>query len=65
MKTANVTRIAGNISVMPGYHGTMTAKEVDEYCIRFSNPSFCNGSMRQVIFTPITKNVFKFHSVPN
>lgn len=38
----NVTRIARNVSVMPGYHGTVTAKEVDEFCERFSTQQFCN-----------------------
>jgi hypothetical protein len=58
----NVTRIARNIAVMPGYHGTLTAKEVDEFCDRFSTQHFCNGHLRQIVFTPITANTFKFHT---
>ena len=58
----NVTRIARNLSVMPGYHGTVTAKEVDEFCERFSTQQFCNGYLRQIVFTQITGNTFKFHT---
>lgn len=60
----NVTRIARNIAVMPGYHGTMSAIEVDEFCDRFSTQQFCNGNLRQIVFTPITANTFKFHTEP-
>ncbi len=60
----NVSRIANNIAAMPSYHGTMTAKEVDEFLERFSTQQFCNGHLRQIVFTPITKNTFKFHTEP-
>lgn len=60
--TENVTRIAQNIAVMSGYHGTMTAEEVDEFCERFNTKQFCNGYLRQIVFTPITTNTFKFHT---
>lgn len=60
----NVTRAAHNLCVMPACNGTMTNKEVDEYIDRFGTELFCNGEMRSVIFTPITKNHYKFHSEP-
>jgi len=58
------SRIAHNMCMMPGYHGTTTTEVVDEFCDRFGNWVFCNGYIRDVIFTPITKNTVAFRTEP-
>ena len=57
-------RIVGNMSRMPGFHGTTTAAIVDEICDRFSTFFYCNGCGRNMVFTPITANTIAFKTVP-
>ena len=53
-------RILGNMSSMAAYHGTTTADVVDYFCENWSMTVFCNGYLRNVIFTPITPRHFSF-----
>jgi len=53
-------RILNNMARMPGYHGTTTKDVVDEMCERFSLAVFCNGHLRNIVFTPITDKSFSF-----
>lgn len=54
------SRIVGNMTQMVGYHGTASAEVVDEILSRFSNPVFCYGEARNMVFTPITTKTFAF-----
>ena len=53
-------RILGNMSRMAGYHGTTTADVVDFMCENYSMAVFCNGLLRNIVFTQITAKSFAF-----
>jgi hypothetical protein len=53
-------RILNNMSSMAGYHGTTTADVVDYMVENWSMTVFCNGQLRNIIFTPITGRNFSF-----
>ena len=61
---SEASRIVGNMAHMAGYHGTTTADVVDEILANFSNPIFCYGQAREMVFTSITQNTFSFKTVP-
>ena len=54
------SRILVNMSQVAGYHGTTTADVVDFMCENYSMTVFCNGLLRNIIFTPITAKSFAF-----
>ena len=54
------SRLLGNMSRMAGYHGTTTADVVDYMCQNYSMTVFCNGYLRNIVFTPITQKSFSF-----
>ncbi len=54
------SRLLGNMARIAGYHGTASAAVVDYMCENFSMTVFCNGYLRNIVFTPITKNHFSF-----
>jgi hypothetical protein len=54
------SRILGNMSRGAGYHGTTTADVVDYMCQNYSMTVFCNGYLRNIVFTPITQKSFSF-----
>ena len=57
------SRIMQNASVMPGYHGTASAKVVDEMNDRFDTQNIiCNGSLRRMVFKKITDKHYAFHT---
>jgi hypothetical protein len=59
--TANEAhRILGNMSSMAGYHGSCSAAVVDYMVENYSLLVFCNGYLRKIVFTPITKNNYTF-----
>ena len=53
-------RILGNMSRMAGYHGTTTADVVDFMGENYSMTVFCNGLLRNIVFTQITAKSFAF-----
>jgi hypothetical protein len=55
-------RIMHNAAVMPGYNGTTTAAVVDKILDICGGQIFCNGALRDFVFTPITKNHYRFHT---
>ena len=57
-------RIVGNMCRMSAYHGTTTTDVVDEILSRFSNPIFCNGRGRNMVFVPVTHNTMAFKTEP-
>ena len=59
-----VTRIAHNMAVVPGYHGVVSVEAADELLERFGDTLFCNGYLRRIVLTPITKKNFSFKTVP-
>lgn len=54
------SRIVGNMCRMASFHGTTTAAVVDEIFERFSNPVYCCGQPRNMVFTKITDKTFSF-----
>jgi DeoR/GlpR family transcriptional regulator of sugar metabolism len=54
------SRLLGNMSSMAGYHGTTTADVVDYMAEKYSMTVFCNGLLRNIVFTPITSKTFSF-----
>lgn len=58
--SAEAHRILSNMSSMAGYHGTTSAEVVDYMCENYSLTVFCNGYLRNVVFTPITTRNFAF-----
>lgn len=57
---AEASRILRNMSCMAGYHGTTSADVVDYMCENYSLTVFCNGYLRNVVFTHITARNFAF-----
>jgi hypothetical protein len=57
-------RIVGNMCQMAAYHGTTTVDVVDEILSSFSNPIFCYGRARNMVFVPITAKTFSFKTEP-
>ena len=55
-------RIMENAAVMPEYHGTTTVDVVEKILDRCNGQFFCNGQLREFVFTPITKSRYKFHT---
>lgn len=53
-------RLLDGMSSMAGYHGTTTVEVVDYMCENYSMTVFCNGNLRNIIFTPITAKNFSF-----
>jgi len=56
------SRILGNMARVAGYHGTTTVDVVDYMCANYSMTVFCNGCLRNIIFTPITSKSFSFRT---
>jgi hypothetical protein len=54
------SRIVRNMTQMAEYHGTTSVDVVDEILSRFSNPIFCWGQARNMVFTPITTRHMAF-----
>lgn len=54
------SRLLGNMSGMAGYHGTCSAAVVDYIAENYSMTVFCNGYLRNIIFTPITQKHYSF-----
>ena len=57
-------RLLNNMSSMSAYHGTTTADVVDYMCENYSMTVFCNGQLRNILFTPITTKNFSFRTEP-
>ena len=53
-------RLLDGMARMPGYHGTTTLDVVDYFCENWSMTVFCNGQLRNIVFTPITQKSFSF-----
>lgn len=60
MDRIEVDRIIHNSAKMPMYNGTTSASNVDKILDITGGQIFCNGSLRQFVFTPITANTFSF-----
>ena len=58
------SRILGNMARMAGYHGTTTSDVVDYMCENYSMTVFCNGLLRNIVFTPMTSRNFSFKTEP-
>jgi hypothetical protein len=56
-------RIVSNMCVMPLYNGTATVDVVEEILERYSNPIFCHGEARNMVFTPVTPRMYTFKTV--
>jgi hypothetical protein len=56
------SRLLGNMSSVPGYHGTTSAEVVDYICENFSMTVFCCGYLRNIVFTPITAKHYSFRT---
>lgn len=52
------------MAVVPGYHGVVSVEAADELLERFGDTLFCNGYLRRIVLTPITKKNFSFKTVP-
>ena len=61
---SEASRLLRNMSSMAGYHGTTTAAVVDYMCENYSMTIFCNGLLRNIVFTPITTKNFSFKTEP-
>lgn len=57
-KEAN--RLLGNMSNVAGYHGTCSAAVADFIMENYSMTVFCNGLLRNIVFTPISQKNFSF-----
>ena len=55
-------RIMHNACAMPGYNGTTTSDVVDKILDACNGQVFCNGQLREFVFTPVTAKHFKFHT---
>ena len=53
-------RLLDGMARMPGYHGTCSKAVVDYFAENWSMTVFCNGDLRNIIFTPITDRNFSF-----
>jgi len=53
-------QILGNMSGMAGYHGSCSAAVVDYMVENYSMTVFCNGYLRNIVFTPITHKNYSF-----
>jgi len=54
------SRLLNNMSSMAGYHGTCSAAVADYIAENYSMTVFCNGCLRNIIFTPITQKHYSF-----
>jgi hypothetical protein len=54
------SRLLGNMSGMANYHGTCSAAVADYIAENYSMTVFCNGYLRNIIFTPATQNHYIF-----
>lgn len=54
------SRLLGNMSSMAGWHGTCSAELADYIAENYSMTVFCNGYLRNIIFTPATRNHYNF-----
>ena len=52
------------MAVMPSYTGNTTVDVIDNLLSRFSDPIFCNGQARKMVFTRITEKTIAFKTVP-
>ena len=57
------SRLLGNMSSMADYHGACSAAVADYMAENYSMTVFCNGLLRNIIFTPITRNQYSFKTV--
>lgn len=53
-------RLLDGMARMSAYHGTTTIDVADYFCENWSMTVFCNGQLRNIIFTPITAKNFSF-----
>jgi hypothetical protein len=56
---ANVDDEAAH-GIMASYHGTCSAEVADYIAENYSMTVFCNGLLRKIVFTPVTKNHYSF-----
>lgn len=65
MNMDEAARIMGNAASMPGYHGTASAKVVDEMNERFDTQTIiCRGYLRRMVFEKKTDKHYSFRTVP-
>ena len=57
-------RILNNMASVPLFHGTTTTAVVDYMCREWSDTVLCRGSLRQIVFTPITASSCAFKTKP-
>ena len=58
----NVKRVMEGLYKLQFYSATLTEKEVDYWLANYSDLVICQGHVRKVVFTPITKNTYKVTS---
>lgn len=56
-------RLLDGMSRIAAYHGTTTVDVVDYMCENYSMTVFCNGQLRNIVFTPVTAKNFSFKTV--
>lgn len=62
--SSEASRIVRCMAVMTAYNGTTTTEVIDNLLSRFSNPIFCNGQARKMVFERITDKTISFKTVP-
>ena len=53
-------RLLQNMGSTAGYNGTCSAAVTDYMIENYDLTVFCNGLLRKIVFTPITKNNYTF-----
>jgi hypothetical protein len=56
------SRLLRCMSSMAGFHGTCSAAVADYMAENYSMTVFCNGYLRNIIFTPATRNYYSFRT---
>lgn len=59
---SEASRLLRNMSVSAGWHGTCSAAVADYIAENYSMTVFCNGYLRNIIFTPATRNYYSFRT---
>ena len=54
------SRLLGNMSIMADYHGTCSAAVAEHIVENYSMTVFCNGLLRNIVFTPCIRNHYSF-----
>lgn len=57
-----VSRVMRFLAGMPSAESTLTETQVNYWLDNYSLTLFCNGELRQVIFTSITSTRYKVHT---